>query len=219
MQTLRLWTTALATRIDGMVSRIENHEALAQSVIQEVRRASARARVQLRRVRADGEQLRARIAENREAETSWRDRARRKASEDPEAAIECLRRAREAARRRRVLETRLGDHDRFESELSADVARIQERLSRLEEHRHVLAARESRAEALTGLSTAADVGPGPIDDLFDRWEIQISEREVAFGRDEDEDAFEHGFSVEEEDAELRAELENLVSDGRPEDPQ
>ena len=213
MQNIRLWTSAVVSRIDGMVSRIENHEALAQGAIQEVRRASARARVQLRRVRADGEQLRAKIDENSQSEASWRERARRKAGEDESAAIECLRRAREAARRIRVLEARLREHDRLESELTADVTRIQERLSRLGEHRHLLAARESRAEALTGIS-AGDVGPGPIDDLFDRWEVQVSEREVSFGRDDDADAFEHGFSVEEEEADLQAELERLVGELR-----
>ena len=218
MQNIRLWTAAVVSRIDGMVSRIENHEALAQSAIQEVRRASARARVQLRRVRADGEQLRAKIEESSEAEASWRERARRKAGEDEAAAIECLRRAREAARRIGVLENRLREHERLESGLTTDVARIQERLSRLEEHRHLLAARESRAEALTGL-WVGDAGPGPIDDLFDRWEVQVSEREVSFGRDDDADAFEHGFSLEEEEADLRAELANLVGEIRQGDTQ
>ncbi len=209
MQNIRLWTHTLATRIDGMVSRIENHEALARSAIQEVRGAAARARVQLRRVRADGKQLRARIEEAQEAETSWRERAQRKASEDEAAAIECLRRAREAGRRARVLEARRVEHERLETELAADVNRIQERLSHLEEHKHVLAARESRAVALSGLDVS-EVGPGPIEDLFDRWEVQISEREVGFGRDDDPDAFEHAFSREEEDAALRAELDSLL---------
>lgn len=208
MQTIRLWTHSLATRIDGMVSRIENHEALARSAIQEVRGAAARARVQLRRVRADGEQLRARIEEAREAEASWRERARRKASEDEAAAIECLRRSREAARRVGVLEARRIEHERLEAELTTDVGRIQERLTHLEEHKHVLAARESRAAALSGLDVG-EVGPGPIEDLFDRWEVQISEREVSFGREDDADAFEHAFSKEEEEVSLHAELATL----------
>ena len=70
------------------------------------------------------------------------------------------------------------------------------------------AARESRATALTYLE-AGDLGPGPIEDLFDRWEVQISEREVSFGRGDDPDGFEHEFSREEDDAELRGELEAL----------
>ena len=208
MQNIRLWTAALATRIDGVVSRIENHESLTQTAIADVRRTAARARIQLRRVRADGEQLRHRIDEAAEGERSWQERARRKAEHDEAAAIECLRRAREAKRRGRVLAERLVEHERLEGELSADVTRIQERLSRLEEHRHQLAARESRATALSSLESG-DLGPGPIEDLFDRWEVQISEREVSFGRDDDADAFEHAFSQEEEEADLRAELAEL----------
>ena len=208
MQNIRLWTAALATRIDGVVSRIENHEAVTQTAIADVRRTAARARIQLRRVRADGEQLRHRIDEAAASERSWRDRARRKADEDEGAALECLRRAREGERRGRVLRERLAGHERLEAELSADVTRIQERLSRLEEHRHQLAARESRATALSCLESG-DLGPGPIEDLFDRWEVQISEREFSFGRDDDSDAFEHAFSKEEDDADLRAELAEL----------
>ena len=207
MQNIRLWTAALATRIDGVVSRIENHEALTQTAIADVRRTAARARVQLRRVRADGDQLRQRIEEAAANERSWQERARRTADTDEAAALECLRRAREAKRRGRVLSERRVEHERLESELSADVTRIQERLSRLEEHRHQLAARESRATALSCLESG-DLGPGPIEDLFDRWEVQISEREVCFGR-EDADAFEHTFSKEEEEADLRAELADL----------
>ena len=48
MQTVRLWTAALVSRIDGMVSRIENHEALAASAIRDVRRAAARAKDEMK---------------------------------------------------------------------------------------------------------------------------------------------------------------------------
>ena len=209
MQTVRLWTAALVSRIDGMVSRIENHEALAASAIRDVRRAAARAGVQLRRVRADGDRLRAQLEETREAEASWRERARRKADEDEAMAVECLRRARESARRLRALERRLAEHERIERDLGADVTRIQERLTRLEEHRHVLAARESRAVALAGVHEGEDALSPDVDDLFDRWEIRISERELVGGRDDSADSFEDTLSREEEEADLRAELDAL----------
>ncbi len=209
MQTIRLWTAALVARIDGMAARIENHEALTQSAIQDVRRASARARLELRRVRNDGERLRSKLGEAREAEVAWRDRARRKAGDDEAAALECLRRGRESERRANNLARRLGEHERVEADLSSDVSRIQERLSGLEEHRHVLSARQSRADAFATIE-CDEVGASDVEGLFDRWDLKISEREISCGHDDGEDAFEHDFSREEEEAELRAELDQLL---------
>ncbi len=104
MQNIRLWTAALVSRVDGMVSRIENHEALAQSAVRDVRRAGARARVQLRRVRVDGERLRDELSRLREDVETWRERAPRRAVEDESAALECLRRSRRSMGRADALE-------------------------------------------------------------------------------------------------------------------
>jgi hypothetical protein len=68
MHRLRVWTASLLSRVDWMVSQIENHEAVARSAIEDVRQAAARAKVQLARVRQDGEALRKRVAEQRQEE-------------------------------------------------------------------------------------------------------------------------------------------------------
>ena len=99
MQRIRLWTAGLLSRVDWMVTQVENHEALAQSAIRDVQRAAARAKVQLAKVRKDGRALRDQLAEAREAEATWRERAQRTASEDEERAVECLRRSKAASRR------------------------------------------------------------------------------------------------------------------------
>jgi phage shock protein A len=194
-----------------MVSRIENHEALAQSAIREVRQAAARASVQLRRVRRDGERQRQRLDDLREAEATWRDRARRKADEDETTALECLRRSHQAGRRAAALETRLRDHERIEGQLARDVAAVEERLVRLDEQRHVLVTRQSRAEAMSALRDTNVPLHADLGDLFDRWEVRIAERELAGGCTEAEDAdpLESELDREEEQEGLRADLEAL----------
>jgi phage shock protein A len=209
MQSIRLWTAALVSRVDGMVSRIENHEALAQSAIREVRQAAARASVQLRRVRRDGERQRQRLDELREAQATWRDRARRKADEDETTALECLRRSQQAARRAAALQARLRDHERIERQLARDVTAVEERLVRLDEQRHVLVTRQSRAEAMSALRDTSAPVHTDLDDLFDRWEVRIAESELAGGCAEDVDPLEGELDREEEQEELRTELEAL----------
>jgi len=211
MQSIRLWTAALVSRVDGMVSRIENHEALAQSAIREVRQAAARASVQLRRVRRDGERQRQRLDELREAQATWRERARRKADADEATALECLRRGQQAARRATALEARLRDHEKIERQLARDVTAVEERLVRLDEQRHVLVTRQSRAEAMSALRDTSAPLHSDLDDLFDRWEVRIAERELAGGCAEldDVDPLEGELDREEEQDALRAELEAL----------
>ena len=211
MQSIRLWTAALVSRVDGMVSRIENHEALAQSAIREVRQAAARASVQLRRVRRDGNRQRQRLDELRESEATWRDRARRKADEDEATALECLRRSQQAARRAKALEARLREHERIERQLARDVSAVEERLARLDEQRHVLVTRQSRAEAMSALRDGNAPLHTDLDELFDRWEVRIAERELAGGcaEPEDVDPLEGELDREEEHEALREQLETL----------
>lgn len=212
MQRVRWWTAGLISRIDGIVSQVENHEAVAHSAIREVRQAAARARVQLARVKRDGEELRRRLHDEREAEASWRERARRVAAEDEARALECLRRAKRSARLAGELERRLAEHERAEGQLVRDVARVEERLGSLTERHNLLRTRQSRAEAL---AIARDAGAplcAQTSELFERWETQVTERELvgACTADEGDDAFAAEFDAHEESEDLREELAELL---------
>src|SRR5688572_25176513 len=68
-------TSGVVARIDRVVSRIENHEALVECALREVRRGAARAKINLGRVERDGEQLRQRLGRAREENVAWRRRA------------------------------------------------------------------------------------------------------------------------------------------------
>jgi phage shock protein A len=211
LQRLKQWTTSLVSRVDWMVSQVENHEAVAKSAIRDVRRAAARARVQLTRVRADGEGLLRRLAEQRESERLWRERARECADHDGARALDCLRRARRAGRRREELARRCEEHGRVEKQLVADVAAVEERLTHLQQRHNLLRTRESRAHALATVRDASDLGDGGVGDLFERWETQVLEREYEGGCSarEENDPLEDEFLELEEESELRAELDRL----------
>lgn len=216
MNRFRIWTTGLLSRVDWMVSQVENHEALAQSAIADVARAAARARVQLARVREDGARLRRQLGEAGEAETVWRDRARRSAPEDEARALECLRRSKRSERRAAELERRVDEHERAEKQLAHDVGAIDERLAQLKEKRNLLRTRESRAHALATVHAAGVPLGSDAHDLFDRWEARVTERE--FEGDcaglatpgPDDDTFEDEFVTVEENESLRAELADLL---------
>jgi phage shock protein A len=218
---IKLWTASLLSRVDWMVSQVENHEAHARSAIREVQRAAARARVQLERVRADGRRLRERLEGTRRAAEAWRDRARSEASADEARALECLRRSRRAARVAAALAERREEHERVEARLAQDVARVEERLGELRERHNLLRTRQSRAEALAAVRGAGEPLGADLGGLFERWETQVTEREFegecsASGAEGEVlgegDAFASEFAEREEDETLRAELARLVSE-------
>lgn len=98
MNTLRRWTTSIVSSFEAVVGQIENHEALVSSAIEEVERSSARAKVQLNRVKRDGTTMRQRLIELRDEQARWEDRARKTVAVDEKRALECLRRKRRVSK-------------------------------------------------------------------------------------------------------------------------
>ncbi len=210
MKLLKRWSTGIVSRIDHMVSQIENQEALVDSAIREARQAAARAKVQLKRVRQDGVRLATRIAEERESQNRWKQRALRFPAEEEKQALECLRRSRHAASVAQQLEERLKEHHKAEHQLARDVGAIDERLATLTEKRNLLRSRQSRAEAFNAVQGTVAAVAEDIEDIFERWETRISENEITgLCGLQDHDDLETTLTSAEAEEELRMELEEL----------
>ena len=211
MARLKRWSTQVMSRIDQMVTQIENHEGMVTSALKDVQRAAARAKVQLARVQEDGQRMQRELESQREAAESWRRRALAAAEKDEQKGLECLRRSKRATANLGELDRRLEEHGQVEQRLLADVGKIEERLTKLKQQRNVLRTRQSRAEALS--STQDVLSPGDLDlgDLFDRWETRVTEAEIEGGVTLDsDDVFEGEFIAREEEESLRAELAELA---------
>ncbi|MFK7896998.1 MAG: PspA/IM30 family protein [Myxococcota bacterium] len=210
MNRLRHWSASLISRVDWMVGMVENHEALADSAIRDLGRHAARARVQMGRVRADGKRLRARLGDERDALVAWRERARRLATTEEARALECVRRSKASERRIREFESRLAEHDRIEHQLAQDLGRVEEKLSAMKSQRNLMRTRESRAVALSAVGECQEMPE--LDDVFERWDTRITEREIVAGCGEESDALEWELAEEEAEDALRDELSRLVAE-------
>jgi phage shock protein A len=204
----KLWTVSLISNVDQMIGKIENHEAVVTSTIEEVQAAAARARVQLQRVHRDGIALDEELQQTVLLPEQWRMRAKSVAPTDQTKALECLRRARIAARRVETLGARLEEHQRIEGQLAKDVGMIDEKLQELREKRNLMRTRQSRAEALRGVQEETQEVSG-VAEVFDRWDVRILEMEMTAGCDRPTDSLEEGFLSQEEEADLKRELEGL----------
>ena len=208
MAHFKRWTTGLVTRVDSIVVQIENQEALVESAILDLSQRVAGARVQLTRVRKDGDALRRSIEETERDSTLWRDRAR--TEPDQSRALECLRRAHRAKARLSELSERATEHERAEQRLRRDVSTIEQRLGLVKEQRNTMRTRQTRAEALALLRSAQGETGYEVEQVLERWDARVTETEIVAGCAEDAyDPFLEQFEREEESSDLLAELETL----------
>lgn len=206
MNRMKRWTMSVTSWVDGVLAQVENHEAAVSSAIGRVRQATARARVQLKRVERDQQAMRDTLLEEEKAIDAWRRRA--KAADDETVALECLRRHKAAERRVLRLRQRLGEHERSHKELSDGIRILNGRLSELTERKNLMRTRQSRAQASHGM--ASTTGPiGDLEDVFERWEARVGEIEIASDCAEPVDLFEAEIEAVEDSASLRLELEEL----------
>ncbi|MCB0336427.1 MAG: PspA/IM30 family protein [Bdellovibrionales bacterium] len=210
MNMFKRWTTSVCASFDWMVSQVENHEALVASALREMQQAGAKARAQLKQVQRDGQTMRKRLLELEELEAAWKERALRSRESDNDAAIECLRRRKLVKREHASLSEQIEAHKRFEKQLTMDLKTIEERVAELKRRKNTLTARQYRNDAMQA-GSAEEIGLiAEIDEIFERWEIKLDEKESLTVSSFD--VFETDFiDAEEEDA-LRAELLNLANE-------
>ena len=105
----RLFATVTAG-FDGFVDQVENHEAVAEAVIGDIRRKAAGLKVQLARL----DQHIGRLGEQRqqalEEAEQWRERALRVAEDDDRRGLYCARQHRDAQTRERHLAGQISEH-------------------------------------------------------------------------------------------------------------
>lgn len=212
MSLFKRLSATLFSRVDQAVSQIENHDAVIDVSIRDARRAAAQAKVRLTRVRNDGQRLHAKLKTLREAEASWTERARASAENDEDTALECLRRRRVCQRQSADLEATLERHGELERRLASDVQDLESRVSDVSQQRNLMRTRQSAAEALCSINAIDSTTAIDIDDTFERWEIQITEAELATGQTDPADALERQFLKAEDREALRAELHAITSE-------
>ena len=162
---MRMFTrisTSVMAALDRAVSTMENHDALVEAAINEVRQAIGQARVRLNRVQSDSERLRARIVALRGTAEQWAARAVQ-AGVSEDTALECLRRRRDCGIQIAQSEDLLRQQQALSERLHENLSRMESRLRELQRQRDGLRTREAAAEVLRvgdtfhGSSAAADI--------------------------------------------------------------
>ncbi len=209
MNVFRRLSATLISHFDETVRGMQNHDAVVAVSLGDLRRAVAEARVRHQRLRAEcdagAERQRALQAEA----GTWRERARD--AGDEATGLACLRRARSADNQLRALDDILGRQRAAEAKLAQAVERLELRHQQLAAQRHILRGREVAART-PAAAPRNDGDPEGLQETLERWEVDITEAELAGGQLPD--ALAEGFEAQAEQAELRAELAALRNHSR-----
>ena len=214
MNLIQRISTSITSSVDKAVSKVENHDAIINAALRDTQQAAARARVRLERVRKDGHHLKTRYANLQQAVVRWTDRARSVAPEDEAKALECLRRRNDCEKQLVTLEESIEKHNELEERIAAQVKKIESRIVEVAQQRNMMRSRQSVAEAMRTINNIEGVSYGDVEDTFDRWEINLGETEILMNATSSVDPLESSFLAEEDTAELRAELAELMNTDR-----
>lgn len=202
-------TTTIGSALDRAVGSIENHDALLQASIEQIRRKNAEVKARLNRVRSDIVRLDRKGKELNKQSALWAERAMA-SDADESIAIQCMKRRKECLEQIEALEVSRRQLKEVEERLATNVAQIEKRVGELQQRRSVMRSRQAAADACK-LSDTLEQGccVTDIDDTIERWDAQILESEVHCEVYSPGDELERQFSTEEEQASLRAELAAL----------
>lgn len=204
-------TATLAGTVDEMVTKVENHDAVVEVGIQQIRKSAADSRVRLARIQKDGKRLRQQKEQLHTAESDWLLRAKNVGHEDEQRALECLRRRQQCQEKITELDRTLEEHRVLEEKLAINVRKIDSRLEEISLQRNQMKSRQSVADATRVMNKIQ--GSGNLDDTFDRWESIITESEICSGDVLDQspvDLFVTEFEDQEQSETLKQELDLIL---------
>ena len=212
MSVFKRLSATLVSRIDHVVGEIENHDAVIQATLNGARRKVAEARVRLAQVQREAERLQAQIDERREQAERWRQRSRETATSDERKALECVRRARRCDQEAPRLREALAQYTQTAERLERDIETSEQRLRAMKQRLALMRARHSTGSALTATSETENNALRQLEDSFDRWEVNLSQLEMAAEHCAPADSLEREFADREEEAGLRDELAALLKE-------
>lgn len=211
MSIIKRLSATVAARIDQVVGEIENHDAVAQATINDMRKKVAEAKVRLGQLRREEERVKRQIHEQQENSERWRQRAVEVAATDESKALECVSRRRHCQQQVARLEQGLTQYQQGADKLAHDINTAEQHLAEVKQKLALMRARESTSSALQVASGSNVDVSQLLEDTFDRWEVNITQAEMAIDTGPLVDPVEHEFLKAEEEETLREELAAMLA--------
>jgi len=212
MSIFKRLSATLVSRIDHVVGEIENHDAVIQATLSDMRKKIAEAKVRLGQVRHEQQQLKHQLQEQQDNGLLWRKRAIECAKENEDKALECLSRRRCCQQKAKTLGKTLEQYTQTADRLAQDIETSQQRLTEMKQKLTLMRARQSTSLALNATDEVSNHCANALEDSFNRWEVSIAQTEISLDVDDATDTLEQDFISQEQQEVLQKELMALLAE-------
>lgn len=210
MSIFKRLSATFVSRVDQVVGEIENHDAVIQATLNDMRKKVAEAKVRLGQVHREKERLQQQGQELQENAQLWRQRAIECSDSDEDKALECVSRSRFCEQKEAKLKQALGQYEQTADKLGQDIETSEQRLAEMKQKLTLMRARQSTTSAINATSEMNNNVESQLDETFDRWEINISQGEMVVEQHDLTDSLERDFQIKEKEEDLRKELSILL---------
>ncbi|TQV76796.1 hypothetical protein FLL45_02235 [Aliikangiella marina] len=210
MSILKRLSVTLFSRLDNVVSDIENHDAIIEAAIEEQAKKIANAKVQLLHLNRRKSSVLQQLKNANEERERWQQRALNEAKVNESKALECIRRRKNAEQQIEKLKQSESEYVTAAEKLSRDIQHSEEELTDIKQKRQLLKARESSAKVRSEFTPNANANLKQAEKAFDRWEANLMESPLEIEEALLVDDFEQAYQAEEKENELKEELAQLI---------
>lgn len=207
---LKRLVTSISASFDDLVTKVENHEAVANAAIVDVRKNAARIRSQLNLINKRHQNLITQEQRLQEDGMRWQQRARETASLDKDKALRCVHALEQCEQQAQNLKQQIQETARLKLELNQHLQEVEQRLQDLQIKRDSLHARSARNRALSDMERLRVTED--TDDIFTRWEEKLitEEYHVSLPDATTYSDLETEFNEQEKNQKLNARLDEIL---------
>ncbi len=209
MSLFKRLSISLGSRVDQVVSDLENHAAVAETSIHAMRKKIAEAKVRLNHVQRETSRVEQQITQQQDNIERWQQRAITSADKDEEKALHCVKRSQQCQEQVQRLQQVLQQYQQTGTQLAQQIENSETKLQVQQQKLTLMQARQSTAAALNASKICDETCEPYLDETFDRWEVKLSASEMASNYDDFSDPIEHEFLTQEQTESLRMELSRL----------
>ena len=219
MALIKRISATLFANLDKAVSTVENHDAIAGAMIDDLRKSTQEAQARLNRVKRSRKEQEQRVSDLHKQIETWKARAVDTAADNRDKAMACLERKQSAEQQHVDAVKSLEEFKVLENKLENNLKQVQKKIDELAKQRELLKSRESVSSAMTTLGSAGNQASNELDDIFDRWEATLGNGHEALDiydlNSGELDSLEREFQSAEANVALEDELETLLKETRP----
>lgn len=202
---------SISGQFDDWIRRVENHQAVAESAIEDARRHAAKIHSEVAHCLARLGQLNARSKELEKRIERWRDRAASVASEDREKALRCLHAAKSDERELLVLRSQEAELDALCADMQRHLQQAEQQVTELQNRKADLSARSARNRVVSINRSGGEALE--LDSVFQRWEESVmSDEYVVSARINPDTELDVEFQKQEDRLALEKDLSQLLAE-------